>query len=361
MIRDTSGESNADTHVVSIPAYPSGKDALQEAPHNPRGFIPAWQLATTVFPLEHPLVGEWLHPGEIALLIARQKEGKSTLALQFCLDLACGALFLDQFPTQKTRVLYVDYENKPRRLGSRLLEAANGRNLAESDCLIRAYDHLHERDLDLSSKFSGLQAAVQRYQPGLLVIDPLRLAMPTIGDSKDEKPILEVIGKCAQLQALAPGLSILIVHHLKKGQDRGELGVRLKDNPRSWIENAYGSQALIAHVDSIWGLEVSAAEGIYTFASVARSFGERIITLAKEPDSARFTYVPAELEDAFVTAEQRALWQRLPEEFGVQDMLRRDITRNLLYAVIAKGRAARLLTQDPKTKKYRKVAGGTPE
>ena len=87
-------------------------------------------------------MGEWLHPGEIALLIARQKEGKSTLALQFCLDLALGDPFLEQFPTQKTRVMYVDYENKPRRLSKRLVEAAGGRNLADIDFCIRAYEEV---------------------------------------------------------------------------------------------------------------------------------------------------------------------------------------------------------------------------
>jgi len=223
---------------------------------------------------------------------------------------------------------------------------------------ITSYDYLHKRDLDLSQKFPGLQAAVGQYQPGLLVIDPLRLAMPTIGDAKDEKPILAMIEKCARLQAEAPGLSILIVHHLKKSQEKSEFGGRLKDNPRAWIENAYGSQALIAHVDSIWGLEASGPEGLYTFASVARSFGERIITLFKEPNSARFLYVPPELGDAFVTTEQRELWGRLPEEFGVQEMLKQGISRKLLYTVIEKAQTARLLYQDPESKRYHKVKVG---
>jgi hypothetical protein len=324
-------------------------------------FVPAWQLAARDFPPEQPLVAEWLHPEEIALLIARQKEGKSTIALQLWLDIAFGDKFLGQFPTQKTKVMYVDYENKPVRLSKRLRDAARRRDLSKADCLIRAYDRLHERDVDLSQQFPRLLDAVRQEQPGLFVIDPLRLAMPKAGSSQDETIARDIIEKCSQLQACAPGLSILIVHHLKKSQENG-FSERLKDNPHAWIENIYGSQALIAHVDSIWGLEACGIGGTYTFASVSRSFDERIITLSKEPDSERFIYVPPDIAGAFTTPEQRELWDRLPDEFGVQDMIKdRKVSRNLLYTVIKRARAVRLLTQDPKTKRYRKVKKEGPE
>ena len=60
-------------------------------------------------------------------LSAKSKLGKSWLALQMAVDLACGDKFLG-FPTHKTGVLYIDLENVPALTQDRIRRVLEGRN-----------------------------------------------------------------------------------------------------------------------------------------------------------------------------------------------------------------------------------------
>src|SRR5262249_53681626 len=200
----------------------------------------------------------------VGLLVGRQKEGKSTLALQLAIDVASGEPFLGRYATKKGRVLYVDYENRPAQIKERALDLLDGRDA--SNVLVKSFDFLTERDVGLEGMAAErLRRLVSEHEPEFLVLDPLRFTAPNEA-SKDVSWAISVVDQVSNLRKPCPQMSVLIVHHLKKAN--GDL-IKLRDDPRSWIEKAYGSQALIAHVENIWGLEVD--EESYTLATVPRS------------------------------------------------------------------------------------------
>lgn len=306
------------------------------------------EIINSDFPKQTPLVKRFLTPGETALLIARQKEGKSTLALQLAIDVSCGEAFLNHYRTERASVLYVDYENRPHRLKERGIDLAQDRLL--NNVVLIAYERISDRNVGLFGKeFDRLQSIVTDLHPGLLILDPLRYA--AFQDSTDEQVALKIIDRVAQLRDGNPEMAVILVHHLKK--DQGNLTAQLRDDPRAWIERVYGSQVLLAHTENIWGLEHD--EAGYVFGTVPRSEESFVVMLEKVPDSQRFTLSATPVQVAAMPPALRNAWDRLPEDFSRGEGLGLGIPNNTLDRLIRRARPCGLLTQDPKTKRYRKV------
>lgn len=296
-----------------------------------------------------PQIGQLLDPAEVGLLIARQKEGKSTLGLQLAIDVSAGDPFLGQYPTKAGTVLYIDYENRLdnlKRRGIDLLQGRTGANLH-----IKSFERMADKDVGLANlkEFNALNALVELHRPTLLIIDPLRLAWTR--DLLEDQNALKLLAAVSQLQKTTPGMSVLLVHHCRKAQEATP--VKLQSDPRSWIEKSYGSQALIAHVDSIWGLEED-GDG-YIFASIARSHDGLLLRLEKEPESERFIFGNQETL-SFKTPKQKDAWGKLPEEFGWREAQKElSISSNLMKNVLSRALQVGLLLQDSETKRYRKT------
>ena len=334
----------------NIPKKPNPTNGSAESV--PESFSPTLTLQEIVA-LERPPVvsqiGRLIDPAEICLLIARQKEGKSTLGLQLAIDVSAGDPFLGQFPTKAGTVLYIDYENRVDNLkqrGKDLLQGRTGDNLH-----IKSFERMADKDVGLANtkEFESLNDLIKLHRPALLIIDPLRLAWTR--DLMEDTNALKLLACVSMLQNSNPAMSVILVHHCRKAQDAKP--VKLQNDPRSWIEKSYGSQALIAHVDSIWGLEED-GDG-YIFASIARAHDGLLLRLEKEPESERFIFGNQETL-SFKTAKQKDAWDKLPSAFGWREATKEfGISSHLMRNIITRASQAGLLVQDQETKRYRKT------
>ena len=296
-----------------------------------------------------PLIEHLLSPGETTLLIARQKEGKSTLALQLAIDLSNGDPFLGQYKTRQSCVAYIDYENRPYRIKARAIDVAKGR--PAKNVIIKAFDSISDRDFTLfGSGFERLRKVVAEIEPQVLIIDPLRLAIEK--DSSDERSAVDALDHVAKLRSHNPELTVLLIHHVKKAQSNDNLIADLRTDPRSWIDKIYGSQALLAHAENIWGLEHD--HGGYAFGTVSRSEESFVIALEKEPDSQRFKVSDQPAQIANLPHALREAWELLPPDFSRSEGTHLGIANNTLDRLIRQTRPLGLLTQEPKTKRYKK-------
>jgi hypothetical protein len=305
-------------------------------------------LLTMPLPKPKSLVDGLLFADETALFIARQKEGKSTLMLQLCLDVANGATFLGRYRCAKTKTLYVDYENRPYRIQERakdLLESA-----AVPDVIFYALNSLSDRDIGLlkPEDFEKLEQLISEQKPGLVVIDPLRYA---VNGELDEPNSMKVIEQVAELKQTNPSMAVVLVHHTRKSHGDGS-AQSLKTNPRGWMDKVYGSQALLAHVETIWGLEKN--DDSYTFATVPRSQSGLNLILRKESNSERFIF-DSEAKKEFTDA-QKVAWKLLPESFTWSEAKQFDIADSTLSRTLDTAKAAGLLFQDRESKLYRKLS-----
>jgi hypothetical protein len=310
------------------------------------------EILATDYPETPWLIEKLLRPGETTLLIGRQKEGKSTLALQLAIDAATGSAFLDRFVTQKSRVLYVDFENRPAQLKARGLDLGRGRDV--SGVLIKSFDFLTQRDVGLFGKEAAiLRQTIADCEPDLLILDPLRFAAPRNSQSKDETWAVGIVDAVSSLRECNASMAVILIHHTRKRQTQ-ERPITLREEPRTWIENSYGSQALLAHVDNIWGLEAD-SDG-FTFATIARSHGLITLRLEKRPGSELF--LPCEDITSSLTAKQALYWRMLPPEFTWATALKCGVPNSSLDRLIRAAMQADILEYDAAKLTYRKIEGG---
>jgi archaellum biogenesis ATPase FlaH len=172
---------------------------------------------------------EWLIDGiipknAVTLFFGRGGIGKTTLAMQMCNAIASGQNFLGK-DTQKTTVIYVDYENSLPVLSDRL------KTVGADDVLFWSSAD-DPRKLDQQS---GVYLNLLRQNPNcLFVFDTLRSAQD--GDENDSRFMAGVMKSVRKLRD--HDATIVLLHHTKKSED----------------EVYKGSTAIFDLVDHVLGL-----------------------------------------------------------------------------------------------------------
>jgi hypothetical protein len=158
---------------------------------------------------------------------------KTYLALEMALAVASGHPCLDRFPVpQPGPVLLFAAEDSPQQVRTRLAGLANARGLDFMSLpvfLILA----QQLRLDLLQDQTRLRAAIEQYQPRLLILDPF-VRLHRI----DENSALEVSGLLADLRAWQRRyhLAVLLVHHPRKanGESSGGAALRGSSDLHAW-------------------------------------------------------------------------------------------------------------------------------
>jgi hypothetical protein len=264
-----------------------------------------------------PLVQDLLEAGEVALFIAQEKSGKSTLMRQLGLDVCRGDLFLGRFKTAEGSVLHIDYENRRWNIKKNFIGLNGDGRPMPSNFHIRSFLRLVDRDVGFDGNgFTKLIELAEAYQPRLLIIDPLRLAVGPGTDLLKDKHITELLAKAQSIVGNMPNTTLVLVHHLKKKQ---EDDCSLLADPKNWISRIYGGQALLATAECILGLE-ERVNGIFTLATIQRNLPAMTLHLERQVEGLRFGLCSEDVILAEVfTATQKQVWNQLSAEFSRSD------------------------------------------
>ena len=172
-------------------------------------------------------------------LFSAAKVGKSLLMLEIAAALSTGKKVLDYGPTQRNRVLYIDFENDPRGdVRTRLQDM--GYEPGELDYL----DYLSFPSLsylDSAIGASELLAAVEAYGPALVIIDTISRAVG--GEENDNDTWLNFY-KHTGLMLKQQRVALIRLDHSGKDEGKGQRGGSAKSGD----------------VDAIWTLTVVAKE-----------------------------------------------------------------------------------------------------
>lgn len=153
---------------------------------------------------------EWLIDGiipknAVTLFFGRGGIGKTTLAMQMCNAIASGQNFLGK-NTQKTTVIYVDYENSLPVLSDRLKTVG-----ADNVLFWSSADDPKKLDQQ-----DDVYLNLLRQNPNcLFVFDTLRSAQD--GDENDSRFMAGVMKTVRKLRD--HGATIILLHHTKKSED----------------------------------------------------------------------------------------------------------------------------------------------
>lgn len=211
----------------------------------PMGYVSLEELAKGLSPVEWLWEG-WIPVGMITLLGAVPGAGKSYVAL----DLARRIIEEDVWPDGSGmgrpggRVIYVDAEVVPQLINARAEAWGMDRSrlylmLPGGERLFIDFSEMEDRD--------ELVEMAYTLAPALIVIDSLSSI-----SSKGENAVEDVRGVLGFLNILAQeaGCGLLLVHHLRKGNARGQLFDMVG------IDDFRGSSHIIAMARSVLGLSV---------------------------------------------------------------------------------------------------------
>jgi hypothetical protein len=175
-----------------------------------------------------PILGEG-----VTVLAAKAKTGKSILSTQLAIALVTGRPAFDSFPTKKTNVLYLNYEESPQTFQSRI-----------------------KNNSDSSDDLSGLLIPTQCPEPknlietldqeltrnpniGVVILDTLFRAVGNdITKSRNYQNSYDAINKLRDCTKVYD-ISILCIHHTTKNIKKDD------------ISSTYGSMGLLAAVDGV--------------------------------------------------------------------------------------------------------------
>jgi hypothetical protein len=205
---------------------------------------------------------------DIAVWLAREKSGKSTLLLQLCMCAAAGRAFLNfRFvASSPLKVVIIDYESTDGVLKKRyqsiltdLAFSATERELVERNLTILLVRKIRAAGQEFPPLPVGTATALEQsrskrfwtklptdYPADVYCIDPLRSAH--VGDENDSK----ISALMESLQTIFLGKTVIMPHHLKKRDARSAKDVKaIQADMRDWSDRGRGSAAIKAHADVI--------------------------------------------------------------------------------------------------------------
>lgn len=341
-------ESNSNLIAMPVPGLAFGKRAYSLG-----------ELLETDLPKPTELVSHFLFEGETVLLVARPKTGKTRLAQQLAFAVATGADFLGQHVARATPVLYLDLESHPANARERLAKIGGPLVEAAKDQLqIYSVPNLGDSEVGLVGwPLANLQDMVRKYKPGLLIIDTWRLICK--GKENEAEQVVENLKAVDSLRTANPKLTILLIHHLRKTDQKAKHQCRLREDPQEWLDNISGSHALVAHTDASFGFEVEIRPtgDVYVLTGVRRNGPSPLLVLQSNEENLRFEHLgdKEQMEMLVFTSAQLQLWRSLPDSFSwsqAEEIAQKR--KRLLSATLRKAEQNGLL-EHPDKQRYRRL------
>jgi hypothetical protein len=213
---------------------------------------------------------EIIGDGQIAIVAAQYGRGKTPLFAHAALEAACSiALTPLGLNSCSGPVLVLDGESNPslyRAMFARLMHSAAVEQWPQN---LHFWFKLDQKLTPGNASFDALARLVAKFQPSLLVPDPLR-QFSSGYDLTKPKDALTFMNSLRSLQSEAPKLRIALPHHLTKRDLNSDSGA-LADDPWAWLERVSGSLALLDHADVRLGFEEE--NGKLVMAGIKRGVG----------------------------------------------------------------------------------------
>jgi len=270
-----------------------------------------------------------LLPEGFGFLGGRPKVGKSWLALQLAMAIGTGASFLGR-STTKAGVLYLPYEDNPRRIKERSVMIGMPLD-ASVDFKIMP------KPIDRNNVLI-LQAAVEQKNYKLVIIDTAARAFQI--DHNDAEASLKAIDELQQF-CLEKGISLLVVDHHRKNS-------MFESNP---VDDISGSTVKSGVADFIWGLYKH--DGQFSLRVIGRDVTEEEIALnfnrenchwedtgnsRNEPKPNTKRSIVFEAMQELLNEGKTATTQRIAERLGMKNSLvSRELKQLLNLGLVLKG------------------------
>ncbi|SDX65743.1 AAA domain-containing protein [Saccharopolyspora shandongensis] len=246
----------------------------------------AWLDAQDFPPLDYAVDG--LVPEGFSILIGPPKAGKSWLALEVLLAVACGGHALGKVHTgPPRRVLYLALEDGDRRMQDRCRALLDGHPIPE---LFHYLTRVRPGRL-----VATMRAFLKRYpDTGLIVVDTLgKVTPPAMPGEGAYQRDYRISGDIKAVADEHPGLTVTALHHDRKAASD------------DFVDSVSGTHGLAGAADTILVLarKRQAKDALLKVTGRDVPEAEYAVTLA---ESGRWTLAAANLDEAAELARQRS-------------------------------------------------------
>ena len=171
-------------------------------------------LQLAVFPPLAHIAGDIIVEG-LTLLAARPKIGKTWMALEIAVAIPTGGTCLGDTQCEKGGVLFLALEDNPRRMQRRLTKLL-GAHKADWPHVATFHDWPRADQGGVEALREWL---AEHPNTRLVVIDVLqRFRKLVMGGKQTYEADYEAVAELQRVASDFPGLAILVVHHLRKGE-----------------------------------------------------------------------------------------------------------------------------------------------
>jgi hypothetical protein len=272
---------------------------------------------------------KWLVPNiipeRLTILSGAPKMGKSWMVLEIAIAVASGRPALGLHTGVKAEVLYLALEDDERRLQLRIEKLSGGRAAPKGLHLSTQWKRLNEGGLEDLRQFLEEHPAIK-----LVAIDTLQKVRGPSKSSNVYSEDYKVIGDLKQLGDDL-GISILLVHHLKKAKEEDV------------FDQISGSTGVSGAADTLLVLDRIRGNAAAKLHVTGRDVEENAFALSFDKETGRWAVEGA--ADLFeLPAEQQAVINLLaksgplkPKDLAAQLSITDDAARQRLYRMAKDG------------------------
>ena len=188
-----------------------------------------------------------LYAGTKAIVYGKYKSMKSMLVQRLCLSITSGVPWLGfQTPSEGVSVLYLQLEIPHPILQDRILTMTNGIDTTKKEMLVWTEHYLK---LDLPQGFERVKGYLEKYQPDVLIIDPIYKVISA--DLTRPHAVQIFIDNIDRLLSDYPITVLLVSHSVKPQQSKDD-----KLPPDVWgSDDMLGTTLFSAWADSVIKVE----------------------------------------------------------------------------------------------------------
>ncbi|MFL9827543.1 AAA family ATPase [Rhodoplanes sp. SY1] len=235
-----------ETYTVETRAPKAHRPDRRNGKRAPKGFVRTGTngiMATQFEPLRWTVPG--FVPEGLSILAGRQKLGKTWLAIDFAVAVAIGGTAIGGVPCEAGDVLYIDLENGPRRIQRRVRTLFPDERTRPDLSRLEWATESPELGPDFLEALDEWRTSVA--SPALVVVDVFQRIKPAGNAARNSYENDYVALSSLQQWATGHGVSVLVLHHTRKGG---------ADDP---LESLSGSNGLSACADTTLVLDRTAA------------------------------------------------------------------------------------------------------
>ena len=185
-------------------------------------------LKKDIPPLEYYVEGILPKQGK-TMISAKPTAGKSLFVQNLALAMASGmTIFTEKFNVSKAKVLYLDLEMGESAMKDRFVKMCGRDGIEASDLFVK---YIPDPDF-LDPKFQkNIEKWIDELKVNVLIIDPIGSAWQ--GDENDKQQVSKLTSYLNKL-ILKYGISVLVVHHWRKGTRDFKTGGEMAAGSYKW-------------------------------------------------------------------------------------------------------------------------------